>query len=170
MSKFEFQRLQSLLGRRSDDKEVVDLLGRDLLNIERSAHVGFLEYKSNGVSVMFEEAPWILPESQVTDPRALHLSAFHLHRKNHEGYLQYQEQLPGGVILGDSKTDVIRKLGRPGATGGGGVSLLNRPIPYWLKYSLSNAVLHFQLDKDEKVEMLTLQLPDHATVEGKRGD
>jgi len=170
MSRFAFQKLQSLLGLRADDRAVVELHGQDALSIERSGHLGFVEFKSSGVSVMFKEAPWVIPEAQMSDPAVLHVSAVHLHRKDHEGYSQYDGQLPGGVVFGDSKQAVVRKLGKPLSTGGGGVSLLKLPIPFWLKYVSRDTVLHFQLDGHETVEMLTLMVAKGRSLGSQLGD
>jgi hypothetical protein len=131
--KFAFQRMRSLLRTRADDPAVIDLIDRDPALIERSAYVGWVEFKVEGVSVMFSEAPWVLPSQEITDPAALYLSAFHLHREGHEGYSGYRGQLPNGVALDDSQSEVLLKMGQTSATGGGGMGrVLKGPIPRWV--------------------------------------
>jgi hypothetical protein len=161
IDKFDLQKMQSLLRLRADDPAVIELIGHDLAVIQRDAYLGWVEFKDEGISLMFAEAPWVLPAHEIRDAKALHVSAFHLHRAGHEGYSQYCRQLPNGVALDDSEGELLRKLGQPMATGGGGMSrLLKKPIPRWLKYSLGDAILHFQLDPNNHVEMITLSTPD----------
>jgi hypothetical protein len=59
------------------------------------------------------------------------------------------------------QADVCRKLGKPLNTGGGGMSsLLRKLVPFWLRYSIDGAILHFQLNTDRRVEMMTLYAED----------
>jgi hypothetical protein len=162
--------LAALLGKRADYPSVRELIEREPDQIHRSAYQGYVEFKDYGVSMVFKEAPWVVRKAEIKDPGALHLAAFHLHRNTHEGHNGYKGQLPGGVVFDDSEHDVIRKLGQPGVTGGGGFSpVLRKPIPRWLQYSHGGGILHFQLDGDGKVEMVTLYVPDQQISEaGKR--
>jgi len=151
----------SLLRRRADDPAVVELIGRDPALIERSAYQGFVQLKNEGVSVIFKEAPWVILSTEITDPAALHVAAFHLHRDGHEGYAGYSGQLPNDVSLEDSEADLVGKMGEPSAIGGGGMStVLKRPIARWLRYLLGEAILQFQMDTDGRVDMATLYSPD----------
>jgi hypothetical protein len=163
--KFDFENLPSLLRQRADEPAVVRFVERDPDQIERSAYLGWVSFKEHGMSVMFVEAARLIPAPQTTDPGDLHVSAFHLHRQNHEGFAQYCGKLPGGVVFGDSKEDIIRKLGSPLTTGGGGYSdILKKPIPCWIRYAVANALLHFQLDAEGKLEMATLFIPDRELI------
>ena len=161
MEKFQFQRVRSLLRKPADDPAVIDLIARDPSEIERSAYYGFVEFKRAGVSVMFKEGQRVVPLRELRDPQTLYVAAFHFHAQNHEGYAGYQGDLPNGVALGDSENEIVSKLGPPSATGGGGVSsVLKKSIAYWLRYSLDDAVLQFQLDDHRRVEMVTFYSPD----------
>jgi hypothetical protein len=125
---------------------------------KRNEYYGSLEFKSDGVDVVFKEAPWVLPPEEVVDPKELYLAAFHLHREGHEGYSGYSGQLPNGVALDDPEDEVLRKIGLPHSSGGGGMSkLLKRPIPRWFRYALGDSFLHFQLDATGRVDMVTLE-------------
>jgi hypothetical protein len=158
---FDFDRLLGCLGMRLDDHEVRQLLRDARPKVERMAYVGFAEFKDFGVSVMLKEAPWVVPAEQITEPKALHVCAFHFHCQGHAGYTQYGGIFPRGVMFGDSEKDVRIKLGNPLAVGGGGVStVLKKPIPHWLRYSFSNAVFQLQLDPDGRVNMATLYLEE----------
>lgn len=66
------------------------------------------------------------------------------------------------MAFGDTETEVLRKMGQPAARGGGNMfPVLNRPVPYWLRYQLgSEATLRFQLDASGQVDVATLAGPD----------
>ncbi|MEW6306012.1 MAG: hypothetical protein AB1705_21255 [Verrucomicrobiota bacterium] len=159
--KFDFERLRSLLRKPADAPDVRDLIEREPSQIERTAYLGYVAFQEHGVSVMFVEASRAIPKKEIADPKALYLSAFHLHRHSHEGHSQYLGKLPGGVAFDDSATEVISKLGQPIATGGGGMStVLKKPIPRWMRYPIGEAFFQFQLDASMRVEMVTLYVPD----------
>lgn len=159
--KFEFEKLRSLLRKRADDPAVIELIERQYTQINRSAYQGYVSIPQYGVSVMFKEAPWVVPVSEIQDPKMLHLDAFHFHSEGHEGHSQYSGCFPGGIAFGDSETAVRSKLGPPSTSGGGGFSkMLKKTIPHWVKYSLGSELLHIQLDPDGKVDMITLYTPD----------
>jgi hypothetical protein len=158
---FSYDNLRHLLRRRADDAAVVRLIGGKNTPIERSSHLGFVEFKPEGVSVMFKEAPWIIPLAAIGDPKALHVSAFHFHRQGHEGYTGYTGSLGSGASLGDSEQDLQRKLGPPSATGGGGMSkMLRKPIPRWIRYEIDDYIVQYQLDSEDRSELVTLYVPD----------
>lgn len=156
-SKFEFAKLVELLRRSENDPEVRNFFGQAMSRVERDGYYGSLEFEPVGVEVVFNEAPWIAPPEQVGDPKELYVSAFHLHRQGHDGYAGYSGQLPNGVVLDDSEDEVLRKMGPPHSSGGGSMSkVLKGPIPRWIRYTLGNAFLHFQLDPAGRVAMVTL--------------
>jgi hypothetical protein len=155
----EVDQLCALLRRPASDPIVLDFIG-ETSSIKRAADQGYAEFKRIGVSVMFKEARLVLPRAEITDPRMLIVSAIHLHRKKHEGYSEYQGHLPNGLVFGDREADVIRKMGEPEGKGGGGIStVLHRPIPRWLRYSLDDSLFHLQLDVNSRVEMVTIYPP-----------
>jgi hypothetical protein len=82
--------LASLLRRPLNDDRVVAFLGALVFKIRRSAYYGFVALENDGVDVVFNEAPWVIPEAEITDPKRLYLSAFHLHREGHEGYAEFK--------------------------------------------------------------------------------
>ena|SRR5207249_3198963 len=157
---FDFERLRVLLRRPATDADLVSLIGPDVSVIDRFEHLGSIEFKNAGVSIMFKEAPWILSPAYVSDPKALHVSAFHFHRAGHEGYCEYRARFPKGVAFGDSRAELVRKLGRPSRIGGGGMgTVIKKRIPHWLRYSLDDAILQFQMDAEDRLEMVTLFCP-----------
>jgi hypothetical protein len=159
---FNFEELRALLRLPADNPSVAGLIEREPDQIVRLAHDGYVDIKDEGISVMFKEAPWIVPQDEIHDPKMLHLDAFHFHRQGHDGHCQYAGALPKGVAFNDSELDIIRKLGPPDAKGGGGFSsVLKKPIPYWLKYSFGNEMVNLQFDETGKVEMVTLYVEQH---------
>ena len=117
--------------------------------------------------MIFIEAQWVIPKDEIVDAKALHLCAFHFHRKGHEDHSEYQGRFPEDVFFGDTVADVISKLGPPVASGGGGMStVLKKPIPRWLRYSIGDAIFQLQLDENGKVEMVTLYVQDQKPGSG----
>jgi hypothetical protein len=157
-----FEKLLSLLRRSANDPEVRNFFAEAISNIQRDEYYGSLEFKPEGVEVVFKEAPWVVPSKEIVDPKELYLTAFHLYREGYEGYAGYSGQLLNGVALGDLEGEVLRKMGQPLVRGGGvGLSpVLKRPIPRWFRYGYGDAILHFQLDPTGRVEMATLSVPD----------
>jgi hypothetical protein len=160
-TRFGFEQLVSLLGRSENDPVVRNFFGHEISNIHRDEYYGSLEFKPEGVDVVFEEAPWVVPSEKITDPKVLYIAAFHLHREGHEGFAGYSGQLPNGVALGDSETELLRRMGEPIRRGGGGTSsVLKRPIPRWFWFVVGEAILHVQLDPKGRIDMATLQTPE----------
>jgi hypothetical protein len=159
-TRFGFEQLVSLLGRSENDPIVRSFFGRDIFNIDRDEFYGTLEFKPEGVDVVFKEAPWVLPSEKVIDPKELWLSSFHLHREDQDGFAEYSGKLPHGVALGDSETELLRKMGEPMKIGGGYIDPEHkRPIPRWFWFALGEAILHFQLDSMGRIDLATLQVP-----------
>jgi hypothetical protein len=160
-SKFELNKLVTLLRRSENDPGVKSFFGPQMANIEHDEFYGALQFKTDGVEVVFKEAPWVLDSQEIINPKELYLVAFHLHREDHEGFLGYSGRLPNGVVMGDSQAVVLRKMGQPSQRGGGNMMpVLNRPVAQWLRYPFGNATLRFQLDRKGCVEMATLSKPD----------
>src|SRR6476469_9299279 len=117
-SKFDFSKLVALLGRSENDPAVRNFFGKQMSDIERDEFYGTLDFKPEGIDIVFQEAPWVVPSENITDPKELYLTAFHLHGDGHEGYEGYSGQLPNGLAFGDSEAEVLRKMGLPVKIGG----------------------------------------------------
>lgn len=157
---FSIPDLAELLGLPPSHEKIVTFFGPHVFKVERDAYYGFIERPSEGVDIVFQGAPWVLPASQIIDEKALHLTAFHFHREGHEKYAGYAGPLPNGIAFNDSESELRRKMGEPFATGGGGFTTLPKlPIPRWLKYSVGDNILHIQIDSDGRLEMVTLMSP-----------
>ena len=159
--RFSFEQLISLLGHSENDPVIRNFFQHELSNIDRDEYYGLLEFKPDGVDVVFKEAPWVVHSDRITDPKLLYLAAFHLYRGGYEGFAGYSGKLPNGVVLGDSETELLRKMGEPMRIGGGGMNpLMKRQIPRWFWFAVGEAILHFQLDSDGRIDMATLQMPE----------
>lgn len=163
-SKFEFDKLVTLLSHSENDLGVTDFFGPEMANIKRDEYYGTLEFKSEGVGVVFQEAPWVVPQERIKDPKELYLAAFHLHTDRHEGFQGYACPMPNGIGFGDSEQEVLRKMGKPLRIGGGGTSrVTGGAVPRWFWYPLGEAILHVQFDPEGRVEMVTPRVPDVKT-------
>jgi hypothetical protein len=144
-----------------DSPQLRQAYGDSIEGIERSAHYGFVQFQTEGISVIFKEAPWVIPKEQITDPLKLYLSAFHLHVAGHEGYQQFKGKLPHSIHFGDSKARVLELCGEPLATGGGMLSkLLNKKTPSWVKYKRKGHVEHYQFNSLDQLELVTVFVED----------
>jgi hypothetical protein len=156
-SKFEFTRLLDLLCRSENDPQVRHFCGRAISRIEHDEYYGALEFKSDGVDVVFKEAQWMKPLEQIASAEELYVAAFHLHRAGHEDFCGYTGQLPNGLAFGDREEEVLQKMGPPLSRGGGGISnLLKLTVPRWCRYMIGDRFIHVQLDSNGCVEMVTL--------------
>src|SRR5262249_30955446 len=111
LSSTSIAELAALLRRPVTDERVIDFFGPLLLKVRRRAYYGFIELKKQGLDVVFNKAPWVVPPSEIVDRKLLYLCAFHFHRKDHQGYSEYLGKLPNGVAFGESKQEVLNKLG-----------------------------------------------------------
>jgi len=157
-TRFGFEQLVSLLRLSENDARIRNFFGHEMSSIDRDEYYGTLEFKPEGVDVVFKEAPWVIPPEKISDPRELWLSSFHLYREGLDGFAGYSGKLPNGVALGDSETELLRKMGEPISKGGGYTDPVDKlPIPRWFCFALGEAILHFQLDPMGRIDMATLQ-------------
>jgi len=137
-TRFSFEQLVFLLGRSENDPVVRNFFGHEMSNIDCDEYYGSLEFKSEGVGVVFQEAPWVVPTETIIDPKVLYVAAFHLHREGHEGFAEYSGHLPNGLAVGDSEAELLRRMGEPLRRGGGGTSsVLKRSIPRWFWFAVA---------------------------------
>lgn len=154
--KFELAIILDLLRRSENDPEDRNSFGQAISRMERDERHESLEFKSEGIDVVFKET-WVRSSDAVADPRELYVAAFHLHREGHEGYVGYSGQLPNSVTLDEPESDVLRKMGHPILVGGGGLSkVLEGPISRWFRYALGKGFLNLQLDANGRLEMATV--------------
>lgn len=164
-SEFDFEHLLMLLGRSENDSEVEMFLGDAKSKIKRDEYYGTLEFRHQGVGVVFQEATWVIPPEQVRDPKELYLAAFHFHSPGHEGFMGYSGQFPNSLAFGDSEAEVVHKMGKPVRIGGGEMSRLLGGIPRWFWYPLGRTILHVQFNPKLCTEMITIRLPEIKRTE-----
>jgi hypothetical protein len=157
----DWSTLAALLRRPLGDPMVLDFLGSAIANVDRRGDFSYVEFKSDGLEIVFGAAARVVPASEMADPQELRLIAFHLHRAGHEGYSAYRGALPGSVTLDDQEWTVLHKLGAPASSGGGtGSEQSGGWIPYWIKYQIGLNAIRFQADREGCLEMATLMAPD----------
>jgi hypothetical protein len=163
----ELPELTNLLRQPMNSVQVRQFLGDDLYRVEREAFYGFVSSKDDGVSVMFKEAVWLIPAAEIDSQTDLYLCGFHFYREGVRGYSGYKGVLPNGVALGDPRKEIIKKMGAPLKVGGGGTAKILKNVttpegdmPFWIKYQVGKAEFHFTLDKEDRLEILTVFAPD----------
>jgi hypothetical protein len=157
-TRFNFEQLISLLGRSENDPVVRNFFGHEISNIDHDEYYGSLEFKPEGVGIVFKEAPWVVPSEKITDPKELYVVAFHFYCEGLEGFTEYSGQLPNGVRFGDSEAELLFKMGEPVKKGGGNISpVLKKTIPYWFWFMLGDVILHIRLDPEGRVDLVTPQ-------------
>lgn len=152
--------LVNLLRRPCGDAMVKEFLGSNIGELDRNRDFSYVEIREAGLEVVFGPAVRAVPADELTDLREPRLIAFHFHRAGHEGYSPYSGALPGDAALDDPEWTILRKLGAPASSGGGGTSSTGAWTPYWIKYQIGTEVLRFQSDSNGCVEIATLMAPD----------
>jgi len=158
----DWSALVNLLRRPPSDRMVIDFIGPAIADLDRTGDFSYLDFRAAGLEIVFGSVARVAPADQIADPQELRLLGFHLHRAGHEGYAAYRGALPGDVTLDDEEWTVLRKLGAPASSGGGGTSAAQPGgwIPYWIKYQFGPNALRFQSDRAGCVEMATIMVPD----------
>jgi hypothetical protein len=57
----DFETIEKLLGRSQHEHEVRKFFGSAIFTITREEFYGSLEFKAEGIDVVFQEAPWVIP-------------------------------------------------------------------------------------------------------------
>lgn len=111
--------------------------------IEKDDEVLFYEFKSLGISCLFNEEKA--------------LEAIHLYGESREGFQVYLEELPHRLSFKNSRADALKLLGHPSLSGGGIPSLLGGKVPNWIKYIYPSYELHLEFkNEDREIAMVTL--------------
>ncbi|WP_404424958.1 hypothetical protein [Nibricoccus sp. IMCC34717] len=158
MNKFSFRSLCSLVGLHVSDPKLKAFGTQDM---RRTEYLGFLEYCEQGVSLVFTEGG-MLGVKDSSFAKDLFLTGVHFYSAGRDGYNQYEGELPNGIAFGQTRDEVLKKLGPPAESGGGGTSkVLNRSIPHWVKYTQdNNIILHAEFGANEGLELITLYMAD----------
>ena len=84
------------------------------------------------------------------------VSVFLYSKQKEQGYSQYTLPLPLGISFGQSKPDLLRRIGNPSASGGGKKGVFGY-IPEWIKYEKGRYSLHIEFANETGlIQMVTL--------------
>lgn len=107
----------SLLGSRAGEPGVEALFRQlgvkerpKLAKGEFDAHV---EAMTKGVSLIFEDEAYLKDEDRPIGQGPLVLVGAFFYSEGHEGFTEFQGELPGNITFSDSGEDVLAKLGEP---------------------------------------------------------
>jgi hypothetical protein len=103
----------------------------------------YIEIPSIGVSM-------VLPDGET-------VTAIHLHAENHEGYSQYQGEIPTGILFSMSREQVRKILGAPIQYSDGRKVLLLGERPAWDAYIINDLKIHFEYaENTDSIGLVTL--------------
>lgn len=141
------EKMIELLGRSEESARQV--LEHQIPEIDRIEHLGFLEFKVEGFSVGFNEAPWGVSRNE--EPSQLYVNAFHLYRGGYQGYQEFSGLLPKGLRFGDGRAAVVAAYGNTNIAG---------ENELMVSFSCGRHREHFQFDPKGSLELVTLFIPD----------
>ena len=153
------------LGKSLVSCEVPGLFHGATVKVTRSSHLGFVELKDVGVTMIVHEAGMLFPQASGVGAKDLVVTAFHFYSNGADGYHQYGGTLPSGIQFGEDRRATRRKLGTPIDSGGGNFSpTLRQTIRSWDSYSYRDA--RFSLDFDTDSSLWKAMLYIHGQAAG----
>lgn len=85
------------------------------------------------------------------------ISAVHLHASGHEGYSEFQGELPAGIVFAMSREEARSRLGNPAQCGDGGRVLLLGLRPAWDAFIVDGQRLHLEYTEDnQSIRLVTI--------------
>jgi hypothetical protein len=141
--------IKSLLGKKLSDIRGMEIFRNILMpDVEEIGDESYLELPLLGISM-------VLPDGET-------ISAVHLHAFGHEGYSEFQGELPAGIVFAMSREAARDRLGNPAQCGDGGRVLLLGPRPAWDAFIVDGQRLHLEYSEDnQSVRLITIS---EATV------
>lgn len=136
--------IQLLLGETMDDVGGMEIFRSvSMRNVEKIGDESYLELPLLGISM-------VLPDGET-------ISAVHLHASGHEGYSEFQGELPAGIVFAMSREEARDRLGNPAQCGDGGRVLLLGPRPAWDAFIVDGQRLHLEYSEDnQSVRLITI--------------
>lgn len=136
--------VQSLLGKSPHDVRSMDIFRSVVMPaVEKIGDESYLELPSIGISM-------VLPDGET-------ISAVHLHASGHEGYSEFQGELPAGIVFAMSREEARDRLGNPAQCGDGGRVLLLGPRPAWDAFIVDGQRLHLEYTEDnQSISLVTI--------------
>lgn len=136
--------VQSLLGISRHDVRCMDIFRSVVMPaVEKIGDESYLQLPLLGISM-------VLPDGET-------ISAVHLHASGHEGYSEFQGELPAGIVFAMSREEARDRLGNPAQCGDGGPVLLLGPRPAWDAFIVDGQRLHLEYSEDnQSVRLITI--------------
>jgi hypothetical protein len=151
----------SVLGCKEGDADLESFLSKlgKKPEMVRSAYLGFLEYKKQGIEVVFTERDLLNEHLPSGYTNTLRVEGIHFYSEGYEGYKSYKGELIDNVTFSDNRDEVRLKLGKLDKSGGGNRSFTGKFWPFWDRYDFGNYSLSFQYQgKKHKLSVITLFL------------
>lgn len=136
--------IQSLVGQNINDVHGMGIFRNvAMLDVEKIGDESYLQLPLLGISM-------VLPDGET-------ISAVHLHASGHEGYSEFQDELPAGIVFAMSREEARARLGNPAQCGDGGRVLLLGPRPAWDAFIVDGQRLHLEYSEDnQSVRLITI--------------
>lgn len=136
--------IQSLVGQNINDVHGMGIFRNvAMLDVEKIGDESYLQLPLLGISM-------VLPDGET-------ISAVHLHASGHEGYSEFQGELPAGIVFAMSREEARARLGNPAQCGDGGPVLLLGPRPAWDAFIVDGQRLHLEYAEDnQSVRLITI--------------
>lgn len=136
--------IQSLVGQNINDVHDMGIFRNvAMLDVEKIGDESYLQLPLLGISV-------VLPDRET-------ISVVHLHASGHEGYSEFQGELPAGIVFAISREEARARLGNPAQCGDGGRVPLLGPRPAWDAYIVDGQRLHLEYAGDnQSIRLVTI--------------
>lgn len=136
--------IQSLVGKNINDVRGMGIFRNIVMpDVEEIGDESYLELPLLGISMA-------LPDGET-------IYAIHLHASGHEGYSEFQGELPGGIVFEMSREEARDHLGNPAQCGDGGRVLLLGSRPAWDAFIVDGQRLHLEYAGDnQSVRLVTI--------------
>lgn len=151
----------SILGSKEGDPDLESFLSTlgKRPKMWRSAYLGFLIYKKQGIDIAFTERDLLNKDNPSSYTDTLRVGAIHFYSEGYEGHKGYKGDLIDKITFSDNRDDIQLKLGKPDKSGGGNKSFPDKVWPYWDRYDFGNYSLSFQYQgKENELSVVTLFL------------
>lgn len=156
------ERLIALLGVKyasPDCQRALEPLGSVELSKFPDSYIGHLDYPSIGLAIVLQEGEWLPKLASPEEGKDLFVAAFMCFGPRDADHSRFSGELPEALQFGLSSASVVKLLGQPTRSGGGGKSQLGE-VPQWLVFSRGSYAIHCQFGTDGELELVTVQLSD----------
>jgi hypothetical protein len=136
--------IQSLVGQTMNAVRGMGIFLNGVIpDAEKIGDESYVELPLIGISM-------VLPDGEM-------ISAVHLHASGHEGYSEFQGELPAGIVFAMSREEARDRFGNPAQCGDGGRVLLLGLRPSWDAFIVDGQRLHLEYAEDnQSVRLVTI--------------